>query len=79
MTENEPTRLDGPDGTNFTHHMSFPPLPRLWISIFGTELGHFMPFTFWISIFGYELCLSLPFLGWMSTWFALLAYLVVWN
>ena len=58
---------------------TFLPLPRLWISIFGIELGHFMPFTFWISIFGYELCLSLPCLGWMSTWFALLAYLVVWN
>ena len=38
--EDEPTRLDGPDGSKFTHHMSFPPLPRFWISIFGIELGH---------------------------------------
>ena len=52
----------------------FPPLPRLWISIFGIELGHFMPFTSWISIFGYELCLSMPCLDWMSIGFALLAH-----
>ena len=39
MAENEPSGLDGPDGTNFTHHMSFPPLPRLWISIFWHRTG----------------------------------------
>ena len=71
MAENEPIGRNGPHGTNFTHHLSFPPLPRFWISIFGMELGHLMPFTFWISIFGNELYL-------MSTWFVLFAYLV-WN
>ena len=78
MAENEPAGLDGPHGTNFTHHMSVVPLPRFWISFFGMEVGHLMPFTSWISIFGNELRLSLPFLGWMSIWFVLLAYLL-WN
>ena len=70
MAEKEPTTLDGLHGCNFTHPLYLLPLPRFWISIFGIELGHFMPFTSWISIFGIELRLSLPCLDWMSTGFA---------
>ena len=70
MAEKEPTTLDGLYGSNFTHPLYLLPLPRFWISIFGIELGHFMPFTSWISIFGIELRLSLPCLDWMSTGFA---------
>ena len=75
MAENEPWGLDGFQGTNFTHRMSFPLLLRFLISIFGMELGHLVPLTSWISIFGNELRLSLPCPGWMSIWFVLLAYL----
>ena len=51
--ENEPTGLDGLLGFNFFHHLSFPPLPRFWISIFGMELGgsshaiYLLDFHFW--------------------------------
>ena len=78
MAEKEPTTLDGLHGPNFTHPLYLLPLPRFWISIFGIELGHFMPFTSWISIFGNELRLALPCLDWMSTWLALRACLL-WN